>query len=162
VKDSAVFHRAITTVLSEILHGASPDTGWLLNPRDPGLLKSLESLSSKQASAVPHGSSSSIASHVDHLRYGLSLLNRWSRGEKPFDDADWGASWRRVEVIAEQWTVLKRELQAEVEAWGKNSTTLLERGEEEVTGVIASAAHLAYHLGAIRQIDAAARGPRQE
>jgi hypothetical protein len=27
--------------------------------------------------------------------------------------------------------------------------------------MLASVAHLAYHLGAIRQIDAAARGPRE-
>jgi hypothetical protein len=29
----------------------------------------------------------------------------------------------------------------------------------ELTGIIAGTVHLAYHLGAIRQVDAAARGP---
>jgi hypothetical protein len=32
-------------------------------------------------------------------------------------------------------------------------------GEIELNGIIGSIAHLAYHLGAIRQIDRAARGP---
>ena len=32
--------------------------------------------------------------------------------------------------------------------------------EVELTGMVASIAHLAYHLGAIRQIDKDARGPR--
>jgi hypothetical protein len=32
----------------------------------------------------------------------------------------------------------------------------------ELNGVIASVAHLAYHLGAIRQIDRAIRGPSAE
>jgi hypothetical protein len=36
-----------------------------------------------------------------------------------------------------------------------------EANEIELTGMIASIAHLAYHLGAIRQIDKQARGPRE-
>ena len=32
----------------------------------------------------------------------------------------------------------------------------------ELNGMVASVAHLAYHLGAIRQIDAATRGPTAE
>jgi hypothetical protein len=31
----------------------------------------------------------------------------------------------------------------------------------ELAGMVGSVAHLAYHLGAIRQIAAAARGPRE-
>jgi hypothetical protein len=31
----------------------------------------------------------------------------------------------------------------------------------EMSGMIASIAHLAYHVGAIRQIDKGARGPRE-
>jgi hypothetical protein len=31
--------------------------------------------------------------------------------------------------------------------------------EIEMNGIVASAAHLAYHLGAIRQIDRSTRGP---
>jgi hypothetical protein len=31
----------------------------------------------------------------------------------------------------------------------------------ELTGLLASVAHLAYHLGAIRQIDKATRGPKE-
>jgi len=36
----------------------------------------------------------SIAAHVDHVRYGLSLMNGWSEGHNPFKDADWSASWK--------------------------------------------------------------------
>ena len=66
----------------------------MLNPGDEGLLRSLEKLSAADASALtPTGSS--IAAHVDHVRYGLSLMNRWSQGENPFESADWSASWRQ-------------------------------------------------------------------
>jgi hypothetical protein len=155
-------HRALATVLSEILDGAAPDAGWLLNRRDPGLLRSLDTLTAEQASAVPPGGSSSIAAHVDHLRYGLGLLNRWARGESPFGDADWTASWRRRDVSAEEWESLRAQLRAEAGEWQDAFGALPQRGEEELTGVIASAAHLAYHLGAIRQIDRATRGPTAE
>ena len=70
----------------------------MLNSGDEGLLRSLEKLSAAQASALtPTGSS--IAAHVDHVRYGMSLMNRWSQGENPFASADWSASWRKNERI---------------------------------------------------------------
>ena len=49
--------------------------------------------------AVPMGGGSSIAAHIDHVRYGLSLMNRWSHGElDPWSSADWTASWNRSVV----------------------------------------------------------------
>lgn len=160
MSDTASVRTAVATVLHEILSGAAPDAGWLLNPRDPGLLRSIEVLSASQASAILAGSTSSIAAHVDHLRYGLGLLNRWADGEDPFDDADWTESWRRTTVSDEEWGRLLRDLRAEAERWESGFGRTLDRGEAGLTGAIASAAHLAYHLGAIRQIDRAARGPR--
>jgi hypothetical protein len=158
----SVVHRAVATVLGEILDGAAPDAGWLLNRRDPGLLHSLDALTAEQASAVPTGGASSIAAHVDHLCYGLDLLNRWARGESPFADADWTASWRRQTVSSAEWEELRERLRSEAGRWQEGFGAILDRGEEELTGAIASAAHLAYHLGAIRQIDRATRGPSAE
>ena len=43
--------------------------------------------------------------------------------------------------------------------WKEASARGLERGDEGLTTVLAAVAHLAYHLGAIRQIHRAARGP---
>ena len=39
--------------------------------------------------------------------------------------------------------------------------TSRDANDVELTGTIASIAHLAYHLGAIRQIDRNVRGPRE-
>ena len=41
------------------------------------------------------------------------------------------------------------------------SAVSVELDETELTGVVASIAHLAYHLGAIRQLNSSARGPRE-
>jgi hypothetical protein len=152
--------RAIATVLNEIINGSDPKTGWLLNPGDAGLLRSLDALSAADASAAPPGGGAPIAAHVDHLRYGLGLLNRWSRCENPFDDADWGASWRLGPVSDSEWANLRRELRQAAEEWQQRFGELLDVDPDGWTGAVASAAHLAYHLGAIRQINSAARGPR--
>jgi hypothetical protein len=156
----ASIHDALATVLNELLDGSASDSGWLLNPKDPGLLRSLSSLSAAEASAIPPGGRSSIAAHVDHLRYGLSLLNRWSRGEEnPFADADWGASWKRTTVSEPEWSTLREALQLEGRRWQAAVGQPREFSDDELNGYLASAAHLAYHLGAIRQMSAATRGP---
>ncbi|MGI9070790.1 MAG: hypothetical protein ACR2JB_05530 [Bryobacteraceae bacterium] len=72
--------------------------------RIPGLISSLHEVSAEKASAVPSGGGASIAAHVDHLRYGLELLNRWSPGEKPFADADYSGSWALGAVSEGEWT----------------------------------------------------------
>jgi hypothetical protein len=101
-----------------------------------------------------------VAAHVDHLRYGLSLMNRWSRGENPFTDADYSASWTRVRATDEEWSRLRSELRREIAAWRQVLRTPREVADDELGGLIGSVVHLAYHLGAIRQIDRNARGPR--
>lgn len=153
-------HRALSTVLVELVDGAAADACWVLNPEDPGLLKSLDKLSAAAASAIPPGGRSSIAAHVDHLRYGLQLLNRWGQGEEdPFSDADYSASWRRVTVSDPEWKTLRDQLRAEAHRWRDAVRQTRDLSDMELTGAIASVAHLAYHLGAIRQIDASVRGP---
>jgi hypothetical protein len=142
----------------EILYGPAPEAAWILNPGDRGLLASLDLLSAEAASRS-HDGRSSIAAHVDHLRYGLELLNRWSRGENPFDDADYAASWRRQRVTDAEWRQLRDHLAAEARTWMSATSQPREWDDEGLTGALASAAHLTYHLGAIRQIDKMAGGP---
>src|SRR6187551_2575304 len=95
--DALAVRSPVLSMLRELFDGASPKSGWILNPKDPGLLRSLDKLSAAEASA-PGSTGSSIAAHVDHVRYGLELMNGWGRGEKPFGDADYSASWRRGTV----------------------------------------------------------------
>jgi hypothetical protein len=148
----------LSTLFSELVDGASRPESYVLNSGDPGLLRSLDKLSATAASAItPTGSS--IAAHVDHLRYGLSLMNRWSAGEKPFDNADWSTSWRHTRVTAAQWKQLRDDLAAEAHRWLDALDKPRELNQSELNGVAASIVHLGYHVGAIRQIDLTARGP---
>jgi hypothetical protein len=146
------------TLFAELIDGAPASGGYMLNAGDQGLLRSLDKLSATAASA-PTSTGSSIAAHVDHVRYGLSLMNRWSAGENPFTDVDWGASWQKKTVTETQWPKLRADLRAEAARWLNALRTPREVQEIELNGMIGSIAHLAYHVGAIRQIDASARGP---
>lgn len=148
------------TLFSELVNGV-PGTAYILNAGDEGLLRSLDKLSAPAASALtPTGSS--IAAHVDHVRYGLSLMNRWSQGEKnPFATADWAASWKKTSVSDDQWQALRGQLRSEADRWLEALRTPREVNEIELNGIVGSIAHLGYHLGAIRQINQLARGPAE-
>jgi hypothetical protein len=148
----------LPTLFAELIDGATQSEAYMLNRSDAGLLRSLDKLSATAASKLtPNGSS--IAAHVDHLRYGLSLMNRWAAGENPFDDADWSASWRHTRVSAAEWKNLRERFADEAHRWLAAMRKPREIGESEMNSVVGSVAHLAYHVGAIRQIDLTARGP---
>ena len=152
---------SLALLFAELIDGPSPNAAYMLNGGDPGLLRSLDRLSAVAASSAPASGGASIAAHVDHLRYGLGLMNRWSASEAdPWSGADWGASWRRTTVTDEQWASLREQLRSEARRWHEALETLREPSAVELNGVIASVVHLAYHVGAIRQIDRSIRGPQ--
>ena len=150
---------AIDTLLSELVDGGTGDACYVLNPRDPGILRSLDRLSAADASAPPVAGGASVAAHVDHLCYGFELLNRFAGGENAFDGADYSVSWRRTRVSDAEWAALRQRLRVEVAAWRDAVRQLDPEVPLHVTGALASIVHLAYHLGAIRQINHAAAGP---
>jgi hypothetical protein len=151
--------RTLVTLLRELVDGPPGEAAYMLNVGDCGLLGSLDGLTAEAASARPNGRSS-VAAHVDHLRYGLSLLNRWVGGERnPWAAADWSESWKRVRVSDDEWTALRADLRREAHAWMDGAGRDRSVDDIALAGMIGSVAHLAYHLGAIRQLAPAAAGP---
>src|SRR5918992_1872469 len=115
-----IFQRALCKLLIEIFEGPPGNEAYLLNPGDPGLLRQLESIDARAASARPMPGKTTIASHVDHVHYGFTLMNRWIAGEaNPFADADWNASWQRTTVTEDQWRTLRDNLRREADKWRK-------------------------------------------
>jgi hypothetical protein len=156
--------RALPALFSELVNG-SPDAAvgtYMLNRGDRGLLHSLDAISAEAASSSPTDGAT-IAAHVDHIRYGLSLLNRWAAGENaPWKHADWTMSWRRRVVSSDEWQQLREDLRREANSWEHALAVPREMNDAILNWVAGSVAHLAYHLGAIRQIDRATRGPTAE
>lgn len=150
----------MVTLLREVLYGPPKEFAFVLNPGDAGLLASLDKLSAEQASARPQGRSS-IAAHVDHLTYSFTLLNRWLAGDKDaFRGTDYADSWSRQVVTDDAWRALRERLAQEAAKWVTAIGTPREWDVMTLNGAIGSIVHLAYHVGALRQIDAAAHGPR--
>jgi len=151
----------LSLLFSELIKGPAADAAYMLNGGDPGLLGSLDKLSAAAASRSSAAGGATIAAHVDHLCYGLQLMNRWNDGEAdPWSDADWTASWRRTSVTDGEWSALRERLRGETERWHRALQEPRELTTIELNGVVDSIAHLAYHLGAIRQIDKSIQGPK--
>jgi hypothetical protein len=147
---------------TELVDGTSGrGEAFILNTGDAGLLGSIDKLSPADASrSVNDGAT--IAAHVQHVSYGLSLMNAWARdGGNPFANAKWDEAWKITAVDAAAWTRIRDGLRNEAARWAETLRAPREDSTVELNGMIASIAHLAYHLGAIRQIDKSVRGPRE-
>jgi len=153
---------SLTTLFSELVAGANTDGGaFVLNSGDIGLLRSLDKLSAGDASNRVHGGAT-IAAHAQHLRYGLSLMNQWAiEGGDPFANARWDEAWKTAVVSESEWNEIRDGLRYEAHRWLHALGSPRDVSSAELSGMIASIAHLAYHLGAIRQIAATARGPKE-
>lgn len=154
----------LPALLSELINGSpDPTKGTsMLNRGDKGLIHALDQTSARAASTSPTGGGT-IASHVEHLRFGLDLLNRWARGERaPWKNADWSAAWKKSSVSDDEWRALRDDLAREARGWIEALGEPRELDERAAQWVVGSISHVAYHVGAIRQIDRATRGPTAE
>ena len=153
---------SLTTLFSELILGASVGGGdFILDSGDAGLLRSLDNLSAADASRSVHGGAT-IAAHAQHLRYDLSLMNRWAtEGGDPFMDAKGEEAWKISGVGDAEWAEIRGGLGGEARRWLDALGAPRGVTGVELSGMIASIVHLAYHFGAIRQIAASARGPKE-
>ena len=150
--DNELFRQALLQLQRELTLG-SGDESYILNPHEPGWLAELDSLSAAQASALRPPGKTTIAAHVDHVNYGITLINRWGAGEEnPWATADWEESWQRGAVDEVAWFRLRTDLRRQCELWRDVIATKTDLSPQGACGLIASVAHLAYHIGAVRQL----------
>ena len=162
--DGVDLHTLLREVLlglfRELVDGPPADVAFIINPGDRGIIRSLAQLSAAEASIRPAGRSS-VAAHVHHVTYGLELMNRWAAGDdNAFADATYSKSWERQQVTEDEWRELIRRFEPQARAWMAAIERRAAWDFVSLSGAISSLAHLAYHLGAIRQLLAAASGPR--
>lgn len=143
-------------VLREACEGGKPGQGtaFLDNTRadgsgNHGLLATLDSLTAQQASQ-PTVLGLSIAAHAAHTAYHLEVGVRWANGDKgPFD---WKSSFEPGTVDQGQWSTLRSRVRAAYKSTVDLSQNTTHWDEDAAGGLAASLAHVAYHLGAIRQV----------
>src|SRR5437667_1872868 len=132
----------LTRLFFELVDGAHGAGGaFILNSGDLGLLRSLDTLSPAAASRSVNGGAT-IAAHAQHLRYGLSLMNRWAtEGGNPFADAKWDEAWKTAAVDAQAWREIQDGLRDETHRWLAALQSPRDVKDVAPTGMIASIAH---------------------
>jgi hypothetical protein len=132
----------------------NPSATWFIdNEADSGVLGVLKGVSAKEASKSVYGNDargSTIAAHVEHLRWSLAMANASMRGE-PFE-SKWEESWDLVHADEAAWDRLRQELRAEFDALVAGAKSQTQVPLEYFSGVLALLPHAAYHLGTIRQL----------
>lgn len=147
-------------LFKEITTGVK-EFAFIVNAGDAGLMGSLDKLPAEEASRAAHNGAT-IAAHAAHMAYGLSLMNQWATdGGNPFAEARWEDAWKISSVEDRQWQEIREDLRNQIQHWQEALRIPREVNEVELSGMLASIAHTAYHLGAIRQISANARGPKE-
>ena len=152
---TTVWINSIVELLTEAYDGPpDPSSTWFIdNEPDSGILGLLAGISAAGASTSVDSSGESgttIASHVEHLRWSLARSNAAMRDE-PFQE-DWKESWRLLLVDNAEWDRLRSRLRSEFETLRQAIESQTELTEQDLTWVMALLPHAAYHLGTIRQM----------
>lgn len=94
-----------------------------------------------------------IAAHVDHVHFGLTILNRWASCEvNPWASEDWNGSWQRTAVDEVAWQTRRVGLLHKAEKWRQVIASRMNWDDMGAAAALSTATHTAYHFGAIRQI----------
>ncbi len=154
--EPAAIVRQLHVVLKEAVEGPSgPWTHFIDNKPGAGLFGALENLPAADASRLVGGSS--IAAHVHHLAFGLDVSSASLGGDN--EPRDWKQSWAVSSVDEAAWQALRARLTHEYERLSRAIGRHAGGDEEALGAAVGVIAHVAYHLGAIRQKLAEMRNP---
>ena len=135
--------------MRETFEGGLPGQGTAYLDHGSGIRSTLSSLTAEQASRRFDGHPS-IASHVRHMNFQLRVTAEWIQGDH--SRRDWAASFEPQVATEKEWAALQRDLEGSRAEFIRVLEGLSpERFVEEGAG-LGAVAHLAYHLGAIRQL----------
>jgi len=146
----------INSIISEFLEEAydgpkNLSTWFINNEPNSGLLGTISTINSDEASTPILKNGTTVAAHVEHLRWSLNMINSQIKGENP--QWLWSESWSIRNVNPDEWTKLVENLRNEY----SQLIQTLSAGRVWISGeslkeILALIPHAAYHLGAIRQI----------
>jgi hypothetical protein len=127
-------------------------TSGIFLDKDTALLNSISKLTARQASRSTVEGGSTIAGHVEHIRFYLRVINDYI-DHKDIGKVDWRESWLCREVNEGQWQSLRENLAGNYRSLLAKSEAMSDLADENrFGGLVAIIAHTAFHLGAIRQM----------
>src|SRR5262245_47140634 len=140
---------AIRELLRETFEGGLPGQGTQYLDHASGIRSTLAGIDAARASASVDGRPT-IAAHARHMAFHLRVSAEWI--EDDHSKRDWLGSFNPQTVSAEQWSEIQQDLErSRARFIGVIESLSLERLLEEGVGM-GTIPHLAYHLGAIRQL----------
>lgn len=148
----ADFQKSVGILFREAFEGIPPGASgtWFVE-KDEAIFNTMNSVSAEQASKTPPAGCQSLAAHAFHIHYTLKRMNDEIRSVSRTDS--WEVSWAKQTASPGEWEQLKKDIRLEYELILEFLTTNENWAEEGwVTGTAALPVHMAYHLGAIRQL----------
>ena len=144
----------LLAVLKETIEGPGEAGSFFLD-KNTGLLQTLETLGLNElglerafASAAP--GRPSIAAHVKHTSFHIHAICAWPRGDH--SRRDWPSSFVLENHDAQTWMALLEELKFEYADFQSVIREFASENDEALGGAVGGIVHVAYHLGAIRQL----------
>jgi hypothetical protein len=138
----------LLAVLREAFDGPKENWSYFVsNHPDAGLAATLARLDAQKASRVIGGTT--IAAHVHHVVFAAEGSAAWIRGNR--SKLDWKQSWSVSEVDSVQWAEMLTRLHS---SYAKLHDAIRESAlvnTEAMAEALGAVAHVAYHLGAVRQ-----------
>jgi len=144
-----VLLRQIEELMRETFEGGLPGEGTQYLDHASGIRATLSPLSADEASAS-RGEHPGIAGHARHMAFHLRVSAEWIEGVRI--QRDWVGSFRPFRVTSDEWIALQQELEAARVALMRVLRELPPDRFHEAEAGLGAIAHLAYHLGAIRQL----------
>lgn len=141
----------LTAILDEALeHPPKPWSYFADSSPDAGYFGVLAKLSASEAGQAVSGTS--IAAQVSHVIFSMEVSSAFIRGDlNPPGQKRWQHSWQVPELDEVMWTQMQQELR---DAYHELRCTIESHAvsqAQSVGGAIGAIAHIAYHLGAIKQ-----------
>jgi hypothetical protein len=146
----------VTDLLRETFEGGLPDQGTVYLDHSSGIRNTLAGITAEQASRRLEGHPS-VAAHARHMNFHLRATSGWLRGEQR--SLDWPGSFEPQTVDAGEWAKILRDLEDSRAELLRTLASLSPEKFVEAGAGIGAIAHLAYHLGAIRQLMHRVKGP---
>ena len=120
--------------------------------RNASIFETINNISSEEASKKRGEINTTIAGHIDHIKFYIIVLQEYITGKRT-GKTDWNESWKTKTVNDNEWEVLKITLHQEYKKLYAFIQSIDEwKSGDYFGGIISILAHCSYHLGAIRQL----------
>jgi len=146
--ENRYFVESIAYLLHETFEGSPEGQPSAYLDRGVGLFKTLDELSSEQASRDV--ADMTVAAQTEHAKFYLDRLCEFLNGRT--EKVNWEDSWLIETVNEAEWDALRSSVRKAYENALKCIATIDEWDVRKAGMAIGLVAHTAYHLGAIRQL----------